>query len=194
MQIRVVGARSRIRTWVSPLAAHRGAVVRPRAEPEALGPRFALRGRLQHGVAVGAVGPEWPAAVQGLLELVGLAVVELRARIVRAVAERIVRSVEREPRVDAERAAVAGTVGRTDEGVAEHLGLAAGVGDHRPLAGRRTAGEGDRLDLQRAEPEPVRLVEGVTEGLAGNAELARRLGVRGGVPDLPDERVRGVVD
>lgn len=36
-----------------------------------------LRGGLQHCVAVGRVRPEWPAAVQRLPELIGLAVVDL---------------------------------------------------------------------------------------------------------------------
>src|SRR6266567_9078102 len=97
-----------------------------------------LGGWLEHRVAVGTVRPERPAAVQRLLELVGHVVVELRARIIRAVGERVARAVEREPRVDAVRAAVTGAV-------LVHLCLAAEVTDGRPLTGRGPVGEGDRL-------------------------------------------------
>src|ERR1700751_1018353 len=62
-----------------------------------------------------------------LLELVRLAEPLYRAGVVDAVVERV--SIPREPRVDAERAAVLRAVGRADERVAEHLSLAAGVGD-----------------------------------------------------------------
>src|SRR5215831_16503227 len=72
-------------------------------------------------------------------------------------------SVPREPRVDAVRAAVLGAVGRTDERVAEHLGLAAGVGDRGPVLRVRPVTEGDVEDPDRLLASPVVVVERATE-------------------------------
>src|SRR5438128_6515325 len=87
-----------------------------------------LGGGLQHCVAVGGVRPEWATALQCGGELCRLAVVEFRARIVRAIGERVRGPVEGEPRVGAER----GAVGRA---VLVHLGGSAEITHHRPLAG-----------------------------------------------------------
>src|SRR6266487_6620435 len=94
---------------------------------------------------------------------------------------------ERVPRVDAERAAVAGAIRRADERVAEDLGLPAGVRDGCPLLRRRAVAEGDALDLDRQRPGPGRGVERVADHLTRNAERARGRRERRGVPDLPDE-------
>src|SRR5215469_12154935 len=136
-------------------------------------------------------------AVLGLLELQCLAEVVRGAGVVTAEGEGVERPVERVEGIGAERPAEAGTACRAHERVTEDLGLPACVGDGRPRIGRAAVAEGDGLDLERLEPKPTRDVERVAGRLrrtSGQAELSGRGRVVAGVTDLPDQRVRRVVD
>src|SRR5215470_8381173 len=98
----------------------------PRAGSYVRGRRRTRRrlGLLEDRRAVGAVRTERSAALQGLLELVGLPVVLQRAREVHAVSEP--GRPEREPRIDAIGSAV-------DGAVLVDLGLSPEVAHHAPL-------------------------------------------------------------
>src|SRR5690349_12706812 len=103
-------------------------------------------------------------------------------------------AVPREVRVDAERTAVRGAIGRADERVAKHLGLSAGVGNRSPVLLVRAVTERGVEDPDRREAGPVVVVERAAERLAREAELAGMVAVEVRVADLPDECHRCIPD
>src|SRR6478752_4240498 len=110
-------------------------------------------------------------ALECLRELVRLAVVLERGRVVDPVAEGTV-AVPGEPWVDAQGPAV-GAAGRPGLRGIGDLGLAAVVADDGPRARVRAVGEGDVGDVDgRALVGPRRRVVGVAAGFPGPAERA----------------------